>query len=156
MVEVRVLVSASGLPVLLQMLLRVLEMVCASGVAASYRAFLEVALQNVTSAKRVLAQMALVRALAGVWRGQGILAAGCDWKKEKKACRLTAQQMALEMFQVQVRLVAMRTLILALGVLGRSRRRLASGGRGPARVRGQDSAAALLANDVDWLGLLVG
>lgn len=60
MVKVRVLVRTSGLSVLLQMLLRVLQMVGASRVSPSYRTFLEVTLQDVASAKRILAQMALV------------------------------------------------------------------------------------------------
>jgi hypothetical protein len=40
--------------------------------------------------------------------------------------------MALEMFQVQVRLVTMWALVLALGILGSVSRCLASSGRGPA------------------------
>ena len=66
MVKVRVLVCAAGLPVLLQMLLRVLEVVRAGWVAPSYRALLEVTLEDITSAEGVLAKMALVRSLAGV------------------------------------------------------------------------------------------
>jgi hypothetical protein len=64
--------------------------------------------------------------------------------------------MALEMLQVQVRLVAVRTLVLALGVLGSSGGGLACSGRRPTGMRRQDSAATLLADDVDWLRFLVG
>jgi hypothetical protein len=49
------------------MLLRVLEMVCAGWIAPSYRALLEVTLENVASTKGILAKMALVRSLASVW-----------------------------------------------------------------------------------------
>jgi hypothetical protein len=70
--------------------------------------------------------------------------------------RLTSQKMALEMLQVQIRLVAVRTLVFALGVLGRRGRRLACSGRGPSGMGRQDSAPTLLADDVDWLRLLVG
>ena len=66
MVEVRVLLVASWLPVLLQMLLRMLQMVRASWVTPSYGAFLEVALQNVASAEGILAKMALIGSLARV------------------------------------------------------------------------------------------
>jgi hypothetical protein len=40
--------------------------VCSRGVASTYRALLEVALQDVTATERVLAQMALVGSLAGI------------------------------------------------------------------------------------------
>ena len=66
MVEVRVLVCAAGLPVLLQMLLRVLKVVRAGWVAPSYRALLKVTLEDITSAESVLAKMALVGSLASV------------------------------------------------------------------------------------------
>jgi hypothetical protein len=133
MVEVRVLVCTGGLPVLLQMLLRVLEVVRAGWVAPSYRALLEVTLEDITSAKSVLAKMALVWSLTSV-----------------------SQQMTLEMLEVQVRLVAVRALVLALGVLGSSGGSLACGGRGPSGMRGQDSATTLLTDDVNRFGLLVG
>ena len=70
--------------------------------------------------------------------------------------KLTSQQMALEMLQMQVRLVAVRTLILALGVLGSSSGRLACSWRGPTGVCRQYSATTLLADDVHRLRLLVG
>ena len=60
------------------------------------------------------------------------------------------------MFQVKVGLVAVRTLVFAFCVLGRSGGRLACCGRRPARVCRQNSAASLLADNVHWLGLLVG
>jgi hypothetical protein len=115
------------------MLLRVLEVVRAGWVAPSYRALLEVALKDITSAEGVLAEMALVGSFTGV-----------------------SQQMALEMLQMQVRLVAVRTLILALGVLGSSSGRLACSWRGPTGVCRQYSATTLLADDVHRLRLLVG
>lgn len=80
MVEVRVLVCAAGLPVLLQMLLRVLEVVRAGWVAPSYRALLEVALKDITSAEGVLAKMALVGSFTGVC---GMLEAELDWMGDK-------------------------------------------------------------------------
>ena len=64
--------------------------------------------------------------------------------------------MALEMLQMQVRLVAVRTLILALGVLGSSSGRLACSWRGPTGVCRQYSTTTLLADDVHRLRLLVG
>jgi hypothetical protein len=108
MVQVRVLLSTAGLPVL-QVVLRMLQVVRTSRVASSYRALLEMALQNITPAKSVFAEVARIGALAGV-----------------------SKQMALEMFQVQVRLVTMWALVLALGILGSVSRCLASSGRGPA------------------------
>ena len=66
MVEVRSGLSAIWRAVLLQMLLRVLQVVGASGVTAANGALLEMALQDITSAEGVLAQMALVGSLAGV------------------------------------------------------------------------------------------
>lgn len=149
MVQVRVLLGATRLSVFLQMLLRVLQVVCACRVASPYRALLEVALENVTPAKSVLAEMALVRSLTGIWETS---LAGANRESNK----LTAQKMALEMFQVEVGLVAVRTLVLALCVLGRSGGRLACRRRGPARMRRQNSAAPLLADDVHWLWLLIG
>jgi hypothetical protein len=149
MVEVRVLVCTGGLPVLLQMLLRVLEVVRAGWVAPSYRALLEVTLEDITSAKSVLAKMALVWSLTSVC---GMLEAELDCMGD----RLTSQQMTLEMLEVQVRLVAVRALVLALGVLGSSGGSLACGGRGPSGMRGQDSATTLLTDDVNRFGLLVG
>lgn len=66
MVEVRSGLSAIWRAVLLQMLLRVLQVVGASGVTAANGALLEMALQDVTSAEGVLAQVALVGSLARV------------------------------------------------------------------------------------------
>lgn len=63
--------------------------------------------------------------------------------------------MALKMLQMQVGLVAVRTFVLALGVLGRVGGRLSSRGRWSAGMRGQDTASSLLSNNVQWLGLLV-
>ena len=148
-VEVGVLLRPAGLPVLLQMLLRVLQVVRARGVSPPYRALLEVTLQDVASAEGILAEMALVGSLARVC---GTLGLAIDWVLRK----LTSQKMALEVLQVQVRFVTMRTLILALGVLCCGSRRFACGGRGPTGMGRQNSAPTLLADDVDWLGLLVG
>lgn len=110
------------------MLLGMLQMVGTSRVAAANGALLEVALQDVTSAEGVLAQVTLVRALARVCVVLGVarLADGGV---------LTSQKMALQMLQVQVRLVAVRALVLAIGVLGRLGGCLSSGGRWSARVR---------------------
>lgn len=65
MVQVRVLLSTAGLPVL-QVVLRMLQVVRTSRVASSYRALLEMALQNITPAKSVFAEVARIGALAGV------------------------------------------------------------------------------------------
>ena len=86
-------------------------------------------LQDVASAESVLAEMTLVGPLAGVCV---TLEVGRGYVEAK----LTAQQMTLEMLQVQVRLVAVRTLVLALGVLGGGGGSLACSGRRPAGVRG--------------------
>jgi hypothetical protein len=90
-------------------------------------------LEDITSAEGVLAKMALVRSLTGV-----------------------SQQMALEMLQVQVRLVAVRALVLALGVLSSSGGSLACSGRRPTGMRGQNSATTLLTDNVNRFWLLVG
>lgn len=90
------------------------------------------ALQDVTSAKGVLAQMALVRALSGV-----------------------SQQMTLEMFQVKIGFVAMRAFVFALRILGSGGRRFAGSGRRPSRVGRKDATTALLTNNMDWLRLVV-
>lgn len=66
MVHVRVLLRSAWLPVL-QVVLRVLEVVGSSRVTPTDRAFLEVALQDVTSTKSVLAKMAGIRPLARVY-----------------------------------------------------------------------------------------
>jgi hypothetical protein len=65
-VQVRVGVGTGRRSVLLQVLLRMLQVVCSRGVASTYRALLEVALQDVTATERVFAQMALVGSLAGI------------------------------------------------------------------------------------------
>lgn len=66
MVQVRVLLlSTIGLSIL-QMRLRMLEMVCPGGVAPSYRALLEMALQNVAPTKSIFAEMALIGTLTRV------------------------------------------------------------------------------------------
>jgi hypothetical protein len=64
--------------------------------------------------------------------------------------------MALEMLQVQVGLVAVRTLVLALGVLGGRGGSLSCSGCGSTGMRRQDSSTTLLADDVDRFRLLVG
>lgn len=66
MVEVRCSLSAIWRAVFLQMLLRVLQMVGASGVTTADGALLEMALQDITSAEGILAQVALVGSLASV------------------------------------------------------------------------------------------
>jgi hypothetical protein len=63
--------------------------------------------------------------------------------------------MALEMLQVQIRLVAVRAFILALGVLGSICGRFASCGSRAAGMRGQNTAPSLLSNDVQRFRLLV-
>lgn len=68
---------------------------------------------------------------------------------------LTAEQMALQMFQVQIRLVAMRALIFTFRVLGRVGGRLSCCRRGPTRVCRQNTAPSLLPNNVQRLRLLV-
>jgi hypothetical protein len=70
------LLRPTGLPVLLQMLLRMLQMVRARGISPSYRALLEVALQDVASTEGILAEMALVGSLARVCV---TLELGIDW-----------------------------------------------------------------------------
>lgn len=150
MVEVRVLLGTTWLPVLLQVLLRMLKMVRASGVTPSYRTLLEMALENVASTERVFAQMALIGSLAGVC-GTSV---AWPWLGENKQV-LTSQQMALQMLQVEVRLVAVRTLILALCVLRGSRWRLACGRSRPPGVGRQNTTSTLLANHVQWLRFLV-
>lgn len=55
MVQVRVLLGAAGLPVFLQVLLRVLEMVRTRGIAPSYRTLLEMALEDVASTEGIFA-----------------------------------------------------------------------------------------------------
>jgi hypothetical protein len=130
------------------MLLRVLQVVGTSGVAATNGALLEMALQDITSTKGILAKMALVGTLARVCQG-------LDYAREAGGDLLTSQKMALQVLQVQVCLVAVRALILAIGVLGGLGRRLASGRSRSARMCGQDTATALLADDVHGLRLLV-
>ena len=68
---------------------------------------------------------------------------------------LTSQQVALQMLQMQVCLVAVRALVFALGVFGRVRDGFANGGAGTARMGGQHTATTLLADDVHRLGVLV-
>jgi len=63
--------------------------------------------------------------------------------------------MTLQMFQVQVGLVAVRTLVLALGVLVGVSDGLANSGRRASGVGGQHPAATLLAYDMQRLWLLV-
>ena len=79
MVEVGVLLRPAGLPVLLQVLLRVLQVVRARGVSPSYRALLKVALQDIASTEGILAEMALVGSLARVCV---TLELGTDWVEE--------------------------------------------------------------------------
>jgi hypothetical protein len=62
-----VLAEASGLPVL-QVVLRVLQMVRAGRVSSSNGTNLEMTLQNITSAKGVVAKKARVGTFASVWR----------------------------------------------------------------------------------------
>lgn len=66
-IHVRVLLGAIWLPVLLQMLLGVLQMIGTGGVTPTYRAFLEMALQDIASAEGVFAEMALIRSFARVY-----------------------------------------------------------------------------------------
>jgi hypothetical protein len=64
-VEVRVLLGSAWLPIL-EMVLRMLEVVGSRWVTPTDRAFLEVALQDVASTEGVFTQVARVRSLAGV------------------------------------------------------------------------------------------
>ena len=66
MVEIRGSLSTARWTVLLQVLLCMLQVVSASGVATADRALLEMTLQDVTSAEGVLAQMALIGSLTRV------------------------------------------------------------------------------------------
>lgn len=79
-----------------------------------------------------------------------------DTRRRDLLVVLTSEEMALEMLQVQVRLVAMRTLILALSVLGRVGDGLSDSRAWAARVGRQHTATSLLSYDVNRLGLLVG
>lgn len=133
MVQVRVLFGSGWLSILLQVLLGVLKMVCARGVTSSYRTFLEMALEDVASTKGIFAKMALIGSLTGV-----------------------SQQMALQMFKVEIGLVAVRALVLALCVFRGRRWRLACCWGGPARVGGQNPTPALLADHMQGLLFLVG
>lgn len=148
MAEVRCGLGAIWRAVLLQMLLRMLQMVGTSGVAAADRTLLEVALQDVATAEGVLAQVALVGSLTGV-----CVALACA--RRAKDTILTSQKMALQMLQVQVRFVAMWAFVLAIRVLCRGGGRLACGRSWPARVCRQDSATTLLTDNVYGLRLLI-
>lgn len=64
--QIRVLLWSSGLPVL-EMVLRVLQMIRTCGVTPPDRALLEMALQDITPAESVFAKMARIRTLAGIW-----------------------------------------------------------------------------------------
>lgn len=68
---------------------------------------------------------------------------------------LTSEKMAFQMFKVEVRLIAVRTLVLALGILVRVREGLADSGRRPTGMRGKHTAPSLLAHDVHRLWFLV-
>jgi hypothetical protein len=63
--------------------------------------------------------------------------------------------MALQMFQVQIGLVAVRTFVLALCVLIGVSDGLADSGCRASGMGGQHPATALLAYDVQWLWLLI-
>jgi hypothetical protein len=65
--QIRVLLWTCGLPVL-EVVLRVLQVIRTSRITPPDRAFLEMALQNVTSAESVFAEMARIRTLAGIWK----------------------------------------------------------------------------------------
>ena len=68
---------------------------------------------------------------------------------------LTSQKMALQVLQVQVCLVAVRALVLAVGVFGGGIGRLAYSWLRSSWMRGQHTASPLLADNVHWLWLLV-
>lgn len=148
MVEVRGGLSAVWLAVLLQVLLGVLQVIGASWITAANGTLLEMALQDITSAEGVLAQVALVGALAGV-------CITSEFARRAGDSVLTSQKMALQMLEVQIRFVTMRALVFAIGILCCLGGRLSSGRGWPPRVSGQDAATALLADDVDRLRLLV-
>lgn len=149
MVEVGCGLSTIWLAVLLQMLLRVLQVVGTSRVSATNRTLLEMTLQDITSAEGVLAQMALVRSLTRV----------CDtlgFARQARVVVLTSQKVALQVLEMQICLVAMGALVLAISILCGLSGRLASSRGGTTRVCRQDTATTLLADDVHWLRLLVG
>jgi hypothetical protein len=72
-----------------------------------------------------------------------------------RGTELTAEQMALQMFQVQIRFVTMRALIFTFRVLGRVGGRLSCCRRGPAGVCRKNTAPSLLSDNVQRLRLLV-
>jgi hypothetical protein len=78
-VQVRVLFRPSGLPVL-QMVLRMLQMVGTSRVTSPNRTLLEMALEDITPTERVFAEMARIGSLARVWVMSGIAL----WKMERQ------------------------------------------------------------------------
>jgi hypothetical protein len=88
------------------------------------------ALQNVTPTESIFAEMALVWALTRVCETSvaGALVGNI--------LELTAKEVALKMFQVQVGFIAMRAFVLALGVLGGRGRGFSSRRRRPTRVGG--------------------
>lgn len=105
--------------------LSILKMTCASWVTTPYRALLEVALQDVTSRKCVFAQMALIGPLARV-----------------------SKKMPLQMFQVQISFVTVRTFVLAIGVLIGVGWCFSRGWSWPPRMGRQHASATLLAYDM--------
>lgn len=114
---------------LLEVRLRVGQMARARGVAATDGALLEVPLQDVTAREGVAAES------AHVWTVTGM-----------------AEQVALQMLCVQVRLGAVRAREFPIGVLCGDHRVLGGAARrsngGPARGAREDATAALGAHDV--------
>ena len=108
------------------------------------------ALQDIAARESVLAKVALVGSFARVC---------CYCKQlEQDASRnkLTSQKMALQMLQVEVRLVAMRTLVFTFCVLGGVRDGFADCRAWAARVGGKHATATLLADNVHGFRVLVG
>jgi len=117
--------SLLGLGVLLDVRLRVGQMASSGGVSTADRALLEVALQNITSRKRIAAKDTHVWAIAGV-----------------------SQKMALQMLGVKIGLCAVRAWEFAISILHWNDRVLgaaSASGRGsrPTGSTWQDTASSL-------------
>lgn len=125
-----------GLGVLLNVSLRVGQVARSRGVPTTDGALLEVALQDVTSGKRITTKHAHIRAVASV-----------------------TKKMALQVLRVQVSLGAVWARELAVGILDGNDVVLcasASGGGGrTARCAGQNSSATLGSYNMGWLVALV-
>ena len=81
-----------------EMVLSMSQMMCTGWIATTQRTLLKVALQNVATRERILAEMALIWSLPSM-----------------------SQQMSLQMFKVQICLDAMGTLEFVIRIFGRYR-----------------------------------